>query len=195
MTRLSLAAAACAVVLTLGAPAHAQPVAGSGAAVPGLQEPGRFAFLRYAAPVPRSWQSLQPSSSFRAAQYRVPGEGGGSDGEAVVFYFGKGQGGPVAANIDRWVSQFLPVDGRPVQPKTESLNVKGIPVTVVELNGSYARGVGMGPIGAAKPNQTMLAAVIETPDGNLTVQLHGDQATIAQHRAGFTAMVKGFEVR
>lgn len=193
--RLSLTAAACAVVLIVGAPARAQPAPGSASSEPRLQQPGRFAFLRYAAPVPKSWQSVQPSSSFRAAQYRVPGDDGGSDGEAVVFYFGKGQGGPVAANIDRWVSQFLPVDGRPVQPKTESLDVKGLPVTVVELNGSYARGVGMGPIGAAKPNQTMLAAVIETPDGNLTVQLHGDQATVARHRAGFTAMVKGFEVR
>jgi len=139
--------------------------------------------------------SAKPASSFRAAQYRVPAAGGGGDGEAVVFYFGKGQGGPVAANIDRWVSQFLPVDGKPVQPKTESLTVQGMPVTVVELHGSYARGIGMGPVGVARPDQTMLAAVIETPDGNLTLQLHGDKATIDPQRAGFNAMVKGFSAR
>ena len=112
----------------------------------------------------------------------------------VVFYFGRGQGGSAAANAERWASQFTGADGKPVQPKIATLSVQGMAATVVELNGSYARGVGMGPIGAPKPDQTLLAAVIETPEGNVIIQLHGDRATVVQHRAGFEAMVKGFRV-
>jgi hypothetical protein len=50
----------------------------------------------------------------------------------------------------------------------------------------------MGPVGAPKPDQTLLAAVIETPEGNVIVQLHGDRATVAAHRSGFEALVSGF---
>lgn len=154
--------------------------------------PGHFVILDYAAPVPAVWKAETPASNYRAGQYRVPAAKGAADGELVVFYFGKGKGGSVAANAERWVSQFTTADGKPVAPKLGTTSVAGMPVTTVELNGSYSRGVGMGPQGEAKPNQTLLVAVIETPDGNVTIQLHGDRATVAQHRKAFEAMVRGF---
>jgi len=150
----------------------------------------RFAALGFTAPVPSQWQTQAPASNFRLAQYRVPGAAG--DGESVVFYFGKGQGGTVAANIQRWSSQFTGADGRSVTPKTQVMTVNGLPVTTVELNGSYARGVGSGPQGEARSNQTLLVAVIETDQGNVTLQLHGPRDTVAAHRKGFEAMVRGF---
>lgn len=155
-----------------------------------LAQSARFAALGFSAPVPSQWEALTPASNFRLAQYRVPGAGG--DGEAVVFYFGKGQGGSVAANIRRWSSQFTASDGSSVQPKTQVMTANGLPVTTVELNGTYSRGVGIGPQGAAKPNQTLLVAVIETAEGNMTLQLHGPRDTVASNRKGFEAMVRGF---
>ncbi len=149
-----------------------------------------FAALGYTAPVPASWQAQPPSSQYRLAQYRVPG--GAGDAEVVVFYFGKGQGGSVAANVARWSSQFTSADGRPVTPTTQMLSIGDVPVTVVELHGTYARGVGVGPQGQGRPGQTLLVAVVETPDGNITIQLHGPQATVAANRRHFDAMVRGF---
>lgn len=156
----------------------------------GPQQGASLSVLGYEAPVPSTWQAQPPSSGMRLAQYRVPGAGG--DAEAVIFYFGKGQGGSVEANTERWISQFTTTDGKSVAPRIQRFRVDGIPVTTVELTGSYARGVGMGPQGAAKPNQTLLVAVFETPEGNLTLQLHGPNETVSANRRVFEALVRGF---
>jgi hypothetical protein len=71
----------------------------------------------------------------------------------------------VEANIARWQSQFTSPDGQPVKPILQHLTVSGMPVTTVELTGSYARSVGMGPQSAPRPDQTLLVALVET--GNL----------------------------
>jgi hypothetical protein len=55
--------------------------------------------------------------------------------------------------------------------------------------------VGTGPQGAVRPDQTLLVAVIEAPEGNITIQLYGDRATVAAHRKGFDGMVRGFRKR
>lgn len=99
--------------------------------------------------------------------------------------------GSVEANVDRWRSQFSRPDGQPVQPRVEPLRVNGLTATLVELQGSYARQVGMSSGVAGKPDQTLLAVVVETPHGNLTFQLHGDKATVAQQRQGFVDLVQG----
>jgi len=61
----------------------------------------------------------------------------------------------------------------------------------VELTGSYARGVGIGPVGDALPNRTLLAGVVETPRGNLYPQLHGPADLVAKHRADFVRFITG----
>lgn len=156
------------------------------------QTSGTFKFRDYGAPLPATWLSQPPSSSMRIAQYKVPAVRSAGEGELVVFYFGKGQGGPVDANIDRWTSQFTGNGGKPVKPTIVKFRVAGLAVTTVELFGNYARGVGMGPQGAGKPNQTLLVAVIETPEGNLTFQLHGGKETVDANRKAFEGLVKGF---
>lgn len=187
-----IAAMASAALLMLGTGgASAQPAGQGQSAV--KQAPGRLQLLGYTAPVPTNWQPQPPASSYRAAQYRVPGAKGAGEGEVIVFYFGKNQGGSVAANTERWVSQFTTGDGKPVRPKMETFTVGGMPVTYIELNGSYSRGVGMGQEGRVKPNQTLLAAVIETPDGNVTFHLHGDRVTVEQNRKAFQSLVRGFK--
>jgi hypothetical protein len=174
----------------LSAPMAAAPSLVQGPAA--AQSGGSFSFMGFRAPLPPNWVAQPPASSMRVGQYRVPGAAAAGDAELVVFYFGKGQGGTVEANIGRWASQFSTPDGRPAKPRVGKLKANGLAVTTVELTGSYARGVGMGPQGAAKPDQTLLVAVIETPEGNITIQLHGARETVAAQRKGFDAMVKGF---
>ena len=199
--RASSAAAACAACLlfTAAAGAAAPGAAGPAAtATRGGSRPapaGRLDVLRYRAPVPPAWVAQAPASTFRAAQYRVPAAPGATDGEVVVFYFGPGQGGSVAANTGRWASQFAGPHGQPARPAIRTLTVGGMPATIVELTGTYACGVGMGQGAPGKPGQTLLAAVVEAPEGNLTFQLHGDRATVARHRGAFEAMLKGLRAR
>jgi len=35
--------------------------------------------------------------------------------------------------------------------------------------------------------------VVETPEGNVTIQLYGSKETVAAQRKGFDAMVRGFK--
>jgi len=137
--------------------------------------------------VPGSWQTLKPSSNMRLAQFAISDEG---QAEVVVFYFGVGQGGGAQANIARWVSQFKPVNGKPVQPKIKNKTTDGgFAVTWVEIQGDYARGVGVGPIGDFKSNRMLIAAITQTPRGNLYIQFHGDRKTILEHRDQFSQFV------
>ena len=61
------------------------------------------------------------------------------DAEIVVFYFGRGQGGGVQENIDRWANQFRGPEGGPVEPIVSETVVDKMDVTRVEagfiLNG------------------------------------------------------------
>jgi hypothetical protein len=166
-------------------------VAGAGIAW-SVQAGERVALLRYSAPVPAHWQPQTPSSQFRLAQFRVPAAPGATDGEVVVFHFGTGQGGSAAANIARWRSQFTGADGLPVQPRVETLRVGGLPATLAELSGTYARALAGVPA-APRGGQTLLAAVVEAPEGNVIFQLHGDRATVETNRAAFLAMVTGWK--
>lgn len=145
-------------------------------------------FLNLRSDLPADWTREQPGSAMRLLQYRVPGEEGGA--AFVVYYFGPGQGGSVEANVERWVSQFSNPSGEPVTPSIEPL--KGaLPATLVELRGSYARGVGLGPTGEALPDQMLLAAVVETPRGNLYPQLHGPAAVVSAQRDAFVHFAQG----
>ncbi len=143
--------------------------------------------------VPPSWVSQPPASAMRLAQFRVPATAGSGDAECVVFYFGPGQGGSVEANIARWESQFSTPDGKPVKAVVRPVTVGGMPVTAVELAGSYARGVGMGPAGPREPDQMLLVAIVQTPRGNLFFQLHGPQATVAANQEAFWTMIRGIK--
>ena len=119
----------------------------------------------------------------RLLQFTVPAADEAGAAELVVYYFGPGQGGSLEANVARWTSQFSADDG-PVEPAITPLTGK-VPATLVELNGSYARGVGVGPVGDALPNRTLLAGVVETPRGNLYPQLYGSADVVAKHKAEF----------
>ena len=146
-------------------------------------------FLDMTSEVPADWIASEPSSGMRLLQFRVPAADDAGAAELVVYYFGPGQGGSLEANLSRWISQFSSDDG-PVEPVITPLTGQ-LPATLVELTGSYARGVGVGPVGDALPNQTLLAAVVETPRGNLYPQLYGPTDVVMKHKAEFVGFITG----
>ncbi|MCP5150188.1 MAG: hypothetical protein H6983_10470 [Ectothiorhodospiraceae bacterium] len=148
-----------------------------------------IAILGLRGDVPVGWPAERPATSMRVVQHRVPGPVG--EATLAVFWFGRNQGGSASANIARWTSQFSTADGGPVHPTIETTTVAAMPVTLVTLRGSYARGVGMGPIGAPVPDQMLLAAVVESPEGNLYFQLWGPAATVTSALPDFRTLVLG----
>jgi hypothetical protein len=119
--------------------------------------------LRY--DVPDAWVRVPAPSDMRAAQYRVPGEGG-ADAELVLFFFGKGRGGGVDAN--------------------DSLKV-----TTLDLAGTYSpMPMGAGNPARARPGTRMLAVIVEGEGGPWFFRLVGPAATVGAAKAAFDAMMK-----
>ncbi len=154
-------------------------------------EPAPVRLLDLESVVDGAWEYEQPTSAMRLLQYRVTGVGDGNNASFVVYYFGPDQGGSKEANIERWTSQFSTAEGKPVEPVITTSKVGELPVTLVELRGSYARSLGMGQRVTAQPEQTLLAAIVETSQGNLFAQLHGPTATVGAARPAFEAFLSG----
>lgn len=132
--------------------------------------------LEWSARAPIGWTVETPTSTMRLAEFRI---GTGEEAaEVVVYFFGAGQGGSVEANVERWTSQFVDEGGGPVRPLVRPLDGTRFPTTIVELEGTYTRRVGMGSDDAGVPGQRLASAVMETPNGSLFIQLHGPVGTV-----------------
>lgn len=177
---------ACAAVVGLNPSFAASPASEKPASA--TQQQVRFLGLQTT--LPSGWQRVDPSSSMRLVQFVVAGHERGQSAELVFYYFGAGQGGTPEANIVRWRSQFQDADGAPSVPEVTRFNVSDMPITRVKLQGSYARGVGAGPGGTGKPNQTLLVALLQTPRGQVTIQLHGDTPLIDTLEPEFDRMLR-----
>ena len=151
-------------------------------------DPKLAKFLGLAAPKPAIWIEHPPRGRMRVTTYTVPGRGGHEAAHIVVFYFGEGLGGPAEQNIARWQTQFEPdADGNLIEPIVETFEVDGMPVTVVELAGSWMK------MGAAwyTPDQLFLSVIVESPVGNIFIRFAGETATVEANRDDFRRMIDG----
>lgn len=147
--------------------------------------------LGYTTSVPTGWTAAKPTSSMRLAQYTVRGAESALASDVVVYFFGEGQGGGIAENLERWKGQFSMPDGKAPYEHVEKEAKTAFPITIAEYRGTYARGVGAGNDAAAKPGQTLIAAVAETPRGTLFFQLYGPSAAVAAQRSALVGFVRG----
>lgn len=148
---------------------------------------------------PSDWVKQTPSSGMRKAQYAIPkAEGDTEDGEVVLFFFGKGEGGPVRANIDRWKGQFTTADGKPLPDdasKEEKFESNGLQITWLDVAGRFAAGPMGGTDAGPRDNYRMFGAVIETPGGVWFVKATGPAATMAKQEENVRNYVKSASVQ
>lgn len=153
--------------------------------------------LRYK--VPEGWVSEKPTSSMRAAQYKLPKvEGDPEDAALVLYFFGAGQGGSVSDNIDRWVGQMQQPDGAASKDKarTETITVNGLRVTLVDVSGTYTAQMSPGSDTHANNSHYRLrAAVVETPKGNYFAKLVGPEKTVGHWDQSVQDYFKSFEFK
>ncbi len=148
---------------------------------------------------PAGWIKEQPGSSMRVAQFKLPRvEGDSEDASLVIYFFGAGQGGAVADNVDRWVNQMQQPDGSPSKDKakTETLTSNGLKVTTVDVSGTYTAQMSPGSDSRHNDsNQRLRAAVVETPRGNYFAKLIGPEKTVSHWDQSFGDFVKSFEFK
>lgn len=137
--------------------------------------------------LPAGWVAEPPSSNMRAAQATIAGSAG--PGQLAVFFFGPGGGGGVDANIDRWIAQMEVEPG--ASTARETFDANGLRVTSVDLSGTLkASTIGSFPA-TDQPGYRMLAAVVEGPGGPWFLRAVGPEATMAEQREAFVAMLRG----
>jgi hypothetical protein len=135
--------------------------------------------------VPDSW-TMGQGSAMRVATYAVPAAKGAEPAQCAVFYFGRGQGGGVDANVQRWSGQFKE---KPA-PRRERRTVGGLALTRVDVEGTYLNpGGGMMQSQGEKPDYRLLGAIVEAPQGNVFFKLTGPAATVAAAEAAFDSLL------
>jgi hypothetical protein len=149
--------------------------------------------------IPAGWIEEERTSSMRVAQYRLPRAADDvEDASVVVYYFGQGQGGSTAANIERWVGQIKQAGGSSSKEnaKEEHLEVNGLKVTTVDVAGTYVAETAPGSgTFHNKPGYRLRAAVVETPRGSYFVKLVGPEKTVAQWNDSFMSYIRSFDFK
>ena len=136
---------------------------------------------------PAKWTVADPKP-MRKATYVIPPSGPGVEaGECGVFFFGKGQGGSVDENLDRWAKQF---EGAAAPKRSES-SVHGLKVHRMDLSGTYlAPGGPMMQSQGKKAGWRLSGAIVEAPEGLVFFKCVGPDATIQAAAKDIDALIQ-----
>ncbi|HEY8461631.1 MAG TPA: hypothetical protein VIM99_14675 [Blastocatellia bacterium] len=137
---------------------------------------------------PARWET-KPAGGMRAATYIIPAaEGDSEGGECAVFV---NLGGGVEANIKRWIGQFEKTDS---EPKRKSEKINDLPVTIVDVSGTYKGGGPMiGQPAMSKAGYRLLGAIVEGPEGDIFFKLTGPAKTVTSAENEFLEMLKSLK--
>lgn len=134
--------------------------------------------------LPSGWIRETPSSSMRLDQAVIPGPDG--NGQLTVFFFGRGGGGGVDANLDRWAAQVQ----HEAQPARDNFQFDSFRVTTIEVEGTILpSGMGAGPADP-QPDSMLLGAVVEGAGGPWFFKATGPKSTMSGQREAFIGMLK-----
>lgn len=132
---------------------------------------------------PSSWTVVANPSPMRKATYQIPRATGDSDdAELTVTQVG----GTLEANIQRWVSQF---EGEPSNKKRWERSIAGMRVTFIEVTGTLKSAVPGAASASGKTDQTLLVAVVETPNQPHFFKMVGPKKTVENARNDFEKMI------
>ena len=128
--------------------------------------------------LPKDWEASDTVSSMRLATYNIPSaEGDKEKGELAISTFG-GDGGGVAANLERWVGQF-DANGREVVVKKGMVGENAY--HIADISGTYQKSVGP-PIlrkTQAATGYRMLGLILQVKGkGVYFMKLTGPDATV-----------------
>jgi hypothetical protein len=161
------------------------------------QADGTFTMGPFSLTVPAGWTTKPVTSNMRAADFQLPGKPG-AEAELIVYYFGAKGAGSVDDNLDRWLKQFQQPDGKASRDvaKIEQTKFGGQSATFVSVTGRYVAAAMPGATESVdKPDQALLAAIVDSPSGPYYFKLVGAKATVDANAAAFRSMLDSLKVR
>ena len=154
-----------------------------GAAGPETFKVSEFSFKR-----PATWDWVETASPMRKAQLKIWDAKKEKSGEVVFFYFGEGNGGGTAANVDRWLGQFQEPRAK-INSKVEDAKVGNQKITYVQAEGTYKSGMPGGPQ-TPMAGTMLMGAILESEQGNVFVKLTAPVSLAKSARDDFRKMVE-----
>jgi hypothetical protein len=155
--------------------------------VVGAENQKKFAVSEFTFTTPKGWETVQSTSSMRAAELKV--SKGEDKAEVIFFYFGAGGAGGTQANIERWFGQFQEPKER-LNPKIEETTVRNTKVAYVHAEGTYLSGMPSGPKTPLKDHR-LLGAIVEGNRGHVFIRMTGPTGLVKESTEAFKEMVEG----
>lgn len=144
---------------------------------------------------PAAWKKQETKSAMRTAHFKITkAEGEPEDSEVIVFFFGKGGGGDVEANIKRWKNQFI--DAPAEKTKLEKFEVNKAPVTYLDIQGTYKASMAPNDPNSKvveKKDFRALNVIFASPNGPYYIQLRGPVKTVTAQKKAFDEWLKNFK--
>jgi hypothetical protein len=148
---------------------------------------------------PPDWKKEEPPEKYRRLrlmQFRLPRtEGDAEDAELVINFFGKGSGGGLEENVQRWKGMFIPPKGKKIDDvtKVDNLKVGDVAVTTVEVHGTY-KGTSFERM-KPRPDYRMIKVYFDSKNGPYFLSLVGPDKTVEKHKKDFVNWLKGFKAK
>lgn len=104
--------------------------------------------------------------------------------DADFYHFGKGQGGTVDANVQRWKSQFKAGS----TSTSEELKFGDRSATLLTVKGAFLQGRPFGPK-TERPGYALLGAILPSPEGPVFIKATGPEKSILAALDAFKKLV------
>lgn len=153
--------------------------------------------------LPGAWTSQPPIGQFRLAQYGLPKSAGDTANSLlIIFHFGKGGGGTVEDNVQRWLGMMAQPEGTDVRTvaKRATRERTGLRITTLELPGTYQeKPFPFSQEVTQRPNYRMLAAIVETTnegaDGPYYLRIVGPTKSVEAAKPGWDALIESLKAQ
>jgi hypothetical protein len=131
--------------------------------------------------VPAGWQEV-PAGQFLIAKFTLAGDGGAA--AAVNVAMSAGDGGGLAANVNRWRGQLglTPLSTDDLNKSLTTVAVTAGTAWLVEISGTDAR--------TGQPTR-LVGVVVSQPDRTWFYKLMGDAKVVESQKDAFTQFVQG----
>lgn len=143
---------------------------------------------------PATWKKEKPSSNLRTYQYALPkADADKEDADLAIF---ESTSGSLAANVERWKTQFIPPEGKTIDEASNLVKFKvgDNTAAVFDISGTYKKpAFSAGAKEERKPNFRRINVMFETEKGTFFVTLTGPAKTIEKHKESFDGWIKAFK--
>ena len=147
--------------------------------------------------IPAGWirETAKPGPMAPKAVFKLSGVEGDPTGGTVRITHFPGMKGMDKQNIDRWISQVRQPNGQPSTRENGKVTVKdqgAVHLTIVDITGSV--NTSMGAQTEGKPNQRLIAAIVDHPKGPHFVKASGGVECMKKWEASILAFLESAQV-